>query len=177
MRRKPVTLGILIGLVAALAIWIIRGDHQHNAGDQAPAAPVLAACEGSLRELVIQYLPEAAAITATAYQQFLTQLSPDVTVHVVCPDRAAFADLVERVGGTACKLQPLFTGHPMTAWARDRWLALPPLELAATGHNTTTIFCPRAEAGSDHWPQRRGDELIGGDLARALTAKVGRAHV
>jgi hypothetical protein len=73
---------------------------------------------------VIQYVPESAPITGIAYRAFLSQLPPDVVVHVVCPDRAAFDDLRARLGAIACTLTPVLTGHPMTCWGRDRWIAL-----------------------------------------------------
>jgi N-dimethylarginine dimethylaminohydrolase len=53
--------------------------------------------------------------------------------------------------------------HPITSWARDRWLAL-----GAPGTEGTTLLCPRAEDGADVWPARQGDQQVGGDLAAAL---------
>jgi hypothetical protein len=168
----------MLGLAGAVAVWLVWGDASGRRSTvPPPTGPVLAECEGPLRDLVIQYLPEAAAVTATTYRQFLTQLPTGVTVHVVCPDRAAFADLAQRVGATACRLEPLCTGHAMTTWARDRWLALAPFAEAGPGHDLTTILCPGGEEGADHWPQRRGDQLIGRDLAGALGATLPGARV
>jgi hypothetical protein len=51
----------------------------------------------------------------------------------------------------------------MTAWARDRWLALGPGD-----DGETTLLAPAAEDGADAWPARAGDHRIAGDLAAAL---------
>ncbi|MCY2927586.1 MAG: hypothetical protein NT031_19530, partial [Planctomycetota bacterium] len=95
-------------------------------------------------------------------------LPADVTVHVVCPDRAAFEDLRGRVGSTACTLSPVLTGHAITAWARDRWLALAP----ADPHSPTTLLAPRGEDGAENWPQRAGDQRVADDVARTLAPRV-----
>jgi hypothetical protein len=162
--RYRVPFGVLLGLVASAALLSVFDD----AGGGSPAGalhgPLLSDCEGTIRELVIHYVPGAAEVVGPAYCDFLPQLPEDVTVHVICPDRAAFEDLLRRVGPTQCVLSPVVVDHPVTTWSRDRWLALAPAEKAAP----TTLLCPRGEMGADIWPARAGDRRVGTDLAAAL---------
>ena len=152
VRRPPVLIGVAIGLAGALGILIITG------GGLVPSAkplrgPLLSECDGSLRQLVIHYTtnPEAVAAVLPTYQGFLPQLQAGVTVHVVCPDKAAYEDLVARVGPTKCTLSPVVVNHIITPWARDRWLAFGPL-----GQRTATLVYPRGENAAKVWPPRRG---------------------
>jgi len=161
-RRKA--LGVLLGLAVGAAGLSLR-DHAQSARMARNTGPLLPDCEGALRELVIHYVPAAAPIVERAYRDFLGQLPADVTVHVVCPDQAAFDHLVRRVGHVACTLSPVTVGHAMTCWSRDRWLAL------ASG-DRITLLSPRAEEGAELWPAREGDSGVGEDLARILGRRV-----
>ena len=161
MLRWPTLLGILLGLLAASAILALTGTPEHR---PLPSGPILSECDGHLRELVLQYEPAAKPIVAPVYRDFLRALDPDVSVLLVCPNRPAFEDFAAAVGPVPCIVTPIFTGHPMTAWSRDRWVALTP---AATGC-PTTLWSPRGEAGDEVWPARAGDERIGRDIAAAL---------
>jgi len=91
-----------------------------------------------------------------------------VSVHVVCPDRAAFEDFVATVGAVSCRVSPVVVGHSITTWSRDRWVALAP----AVAGGPTTLWNPRGEAGDEIWPARAGDERVGPDLAAALAPAV-----
>jgi len=149
-----IAIGLVLGLAGAPALF----------RDAPPRhGPLLPDSDGALEEIVIQYVPEAAEIVATAYREFLGALPATVTVRVVCPDREAFDDLARRVGAVACGLEPVLTGHPMTTWARDRWLALSPRK-----GDGALLLCPAVEAGAEVWPARAGDRRIGEDLASAL---------
>jgi len=155
--------GVFLGLcLAAGALAFV--ERFRAAAPARNAGPLFSDCDGALRELVIHYVPAAAPIVERTYRQFLSQLPGDTTVHVVCPDRAAFDDLTGRVGPVACKLRPVLTGHAMTYWSRDRWIAFGP---RGPGE-PVTLLSPRAEAGGELWPQRAGDSRIGDDLALAL---------
>ena len=161
-----VSLGVLVGVLAA-AVFVIAGGHRAPPVDQreVPAhGPVLSDCDGAIEQLVIQYVPEAAPIVETAYRQFLGALPADVTVVVVCPDGAAFEDFRSRVGDVSCRLVPVLTGHAMTCWSRDRWLATAP----AVPGGRALVISPLVEDAAAIWPQREGDSRIGDDLARAL---------
>jgi hypothetical protein len=160
MRRSNVILGCAIGCVLA-AIVLSRAPRRDSVA--APARRVLSDCDGRVTDLVIHYIPEARETVDRTYRDFLRALGADVTVHAVCPDEAAFADLQDLVGPTTCRLKAVLTGHDMTAWSRDRWLAL-----AGEGSRAgTTLLRPRNEAGADVWPARRGDERVAGDIAAA----------
>jgi 8-oxo-dGTP pyrophosphatase MutT (NUDIX family) len=117
-----------------------------------------------MRELVVQYEPSARETVAAAYRDFLGALDPDVTVHVVCPDRAAYEDFMSLAGSVRCRLEPILTHHPITSWARDRWVALTPSSPAGA----TTLWSPRGENANEVWPARAGDERVGQDIATAL---------
>jgi hypothetical protein len=114
-----------------------------------------------LRELVIHYEPGAKETVSTTYQQFIGDLPPSVTVYAVCPDPPAFQELKTILGAIRCQLRPVIVNHPITAWARDRWVCL-----RAPGANTATLLTPRAEAAEEIWPARAGDKLVAEDLSK-----------
>jgi hypothetical protein len=165
MFRWQTPLGTTLGLLAGTAILALTGSPERK---PVPSGPILPECDGHLREVVLQYEPAAKDIVAPVYRDFLRALDRDVSVHLVCPDRAAFDDFVAAVGPVPCGVTPILAGHPMTAWSRDRWVALMP----ATPGDATTLWSPRGEAGEEVWPARAGDERIGRDIAAALAPLV-----
>lgn len=166
MPRWQTWTGMLLGLAVGGAILTLTGG---GAGQTPPlSGPILSECDGHLRELVIHYEPSAKEIVGTVYRDFLTALERDVTVHVVCPSTAAFAELLFIVGRVQCQLRPVVVSHPMTTWSRDRWVALTP----SSRGQPTTLLSPRGEAAEEIWPARAGDERIGMDLAAALAGRV-----
>jgi hypothetical protein len=165
MFRWQSIVGAIIGLAAGSAIVAFTGSPEHA---PAPSGPILSECDGRLCELVLQYEPAARDIVAPVYRDFLRALAPDASVHVACPDPAAFADFGAAVGTVPCRVAPIFTGHPMTSWSRDRWVALAPAAAGAP----TTLWSPRGEAAQEVWPERAGDERIGRDIAAALAPRV-----
>jgi hypothetical protein len=161
-------IGVLIGLGLAVLCAAWRGAVPVGADLAMPThGAVLSDCTGSLRTLVIHYVPEAHELVGTAYAQFLSALPADVTVQVVCPDEKAFEVFRESMGKLSCRLVAVPVGHTMTCWSRDRWLALEP---AAQG--PTLLLAPREEAGADVWPRRAGDARVAGDLAAASDGAV-----
>jgi hypothetical protein len=165
MLRWQTLVGILIGLLSGTAILALTGSPERR---PVPSGPILSECDGHLRELVLQYEPAAKAVVAPVYHDFLCALDRDVSVHFVCPDRAAFDEFVAAVGPVPCRVAPILVGHPMTAWSRDRWVALTPPAAGAA----TTLWSPRGEAGEEVWPARAGDQRIGRDIAAALAPLV-----
>ena len=157
--------GVFIGLLCGSAILALTGSFERQ---PVASGPILSECEGHLRELVLQFEPAAREIVAPVYRDFLRALDPDVSIYLVCPDRAAFDNFVAAIGEIRCRVAPILTGHPMTAWSRDRWVALTP---AAVG-GPTTLWSPRGEAGQEVWPARAGDERIGWDIAAALAPSI-----
>jgi hypothetical protein len=159
--RWPAALGALIGLAGGLAILAAtRG----SLNDASASGPILSECDGRMRELVVHYEPAAREIVADAYRDFLGALESDVMVHVVCPDRAAFEDFVVLAGRVRCRLAPILTHHPITTWARDRWVVLTP----ASAAGAATVVSPRGEVAVEVWPARAGDQRVGQDIAAAL---------
>lgn len=129
---------------------------------------MLSECDGHVRELAIQYETSAKEISLPVYRQFLPALEPDISVRVVCPNLAAYRELVSSVGPVRCELVPVLVQHAITTWSRDRWVALGP----SKGGGTTTLLYPRGEAGAEIWPARAGDERVARELALACPAHV-----
>ncbi len=163
-RASAKLIGILLGLAGATAV-LSRSNGRSNPGPQ--TGPILSECDGTIHSIVIQYVA-GADFAADIYCQLISSLPADVRVYVACPAQSDFDELSRIVGGSATRLHPIFTGHEMTAWSRDRWIALRPLD----GHGPVTLAAPWAEAGAEIWPQRRGDQRIAGDLARVLSPAV-----
>jgi hypothetical protein len=161
MFRWQTALGAAIGLMVGFAVLALTG----SAPNQTTATgPILSECDGRMRELVVHYEPSAREVVAAVYRDFLGALDPDVTVHIVCPDHAAFEDFLLLAAHLRCRISPIFTHHPITTWSRDRWLLLTPPSPAGA----TTIWSPRGETAEEIWPARAGDERVGQDIAAAL---------
>jgi hypothetical protein len=167
MWRWQPFVGVLIGLVAGVAILAVTGGLQRK---WPPSGPILSECDGHLQELVIHYEPSAKEIVTTVYRDFLGALPEDVLVHVICPDQAAYQEFAAAFSGVKCRISPVIAGHPMTTWSRDRWVALAP----AGGATTTTLWCPREETAGEIWPARAGDLRVAMDLAAAIPSVVAR---
>ena len=165
MLRWQTLVGAVLGLGLGLAIVSLARSTPRQ---PVASGPVLSECGGHLREMVIQYEPSARPMVGPIYRAFLGLLEPDVTIRVLCPDHGAYDDFAAAVGPVRCRLAPIFTGHPITTWARDRWLALAP----ATPGSPTIVWSPRGEAAQEVWPARAGDEQVGQDLAAALAPAV-----
>ena len=165
MFRWQTMVGVIIGLVTGGAILALTGSSQQR---PAPSGPMLSECDGHLRDLVLQYDSAACEIVAPVYRDFLRALDRDVSVHVVCEDRATFDDFLASVGPMPCRVGAILVNHSVTAWSRDRWVALTP----ATAGGVTTLLSPRGEAGAEVWPARAGDERVGRDIAAALAPAV-----
>lgn len=166
MLRWQTLTGIVLGLVIGIAILNLAGSRVRQPAP--PSGAILSECDGHLRELVIQYEPSAREIVATPYRDFLGALGGDITVDIVCPSHAAFDELVAFAGHVNCTLRPIIVNHPMTTWARDRWVALAP----ASPTSPTTLWSQPGEASAELWPARAGDERIGVDIARTLGSSV-----
>lgn len=163
MRWQTAT-GVAIGLVLAMTLlrFVAPPTHPRESvsGDPTPDAG------GALKMLVIHYVRDA-DFASSVQASFLPQLPADVTVAVVTPDVESFEQLKSRVGPTACRLQPIVVGHPITPWSRDRWLSLK----GTSGH---TLLAPRGEAAEDSWPERKGDRRSASDVASGLPGFVAR---
>ena len=165
MVRWQILTGFVIGLALASVILSLAGGSERQ---PPPSGPILSECSGHFRELVIQYVPSAREIVLRPYEQFLGALDGDVTVDVVCPSREAYEELAAFTGPVRCKLRPIIVNHPMTTWARDRWVALAPV---SPGGITTLLHQPE-ESSAAIWPARAGDERISDDIAAALPSSV-----
>jgi hypothetical protein len=159
--RLPQVAGAGLGL--ALAVLTV--------GLTAPPAraPLLPDCEGALAEVVLHHMPGWEAVAGDPYRQLLARLPAEVTVRVVCPDPDTYASFLELVGPVRCQVAPVVTGHPVTGWARDRWLAL---GSGAGPEEPISVLSPRQEALAGTWPARAGDAQVGRALAAACPGRV-----
>jgi N-dimethylarginine dimethylaminohydrolase len=164
MIRPAQILGLGIGACVAM---LLLGSVQSPKTPQRASAAMLSECNGVIREIVIQYTHGADAVLPV-YQQFLPMLPRGIVVDVVVPDADAFNELQASLPPVSCTLHPIFTNHPMTAWSRDRWVALQP----QTPGDPITLLAPHSEYGADTWPARAGDQRIAFDIARNLSPAV-----
>jgi N-dimethylarginine dimethylaminohydrolase len=125
-----------------------------------PPGPILSECDGRLRQVVIQYVA-GADFTLGTYRDFLAALPDDVEVVLVCPDTDTRDELCRGTGQPPDRFRVVLTGGAMTAWSRDRWVAL-------AGTDRTVLLAPAVENAADAWPARRGDEQIASHLAQTL---------
>lgn len=167
MRDKRIILGIGLGFCLAVGFLFGRDGYLFRFGPEATGA-ILSDCSGAIRSFVVQYTRQAGPIVMRTYQDFLSRMDSDVTVYVVCPDAVDWKDFCFRLGKVSCRMVPVITHHPITAWSRDRWIAFSPY-----GRNTrTTILFPREENASTAWSERIGDGRVAEDIAAAEPVQV-----
>lgn len=154
MRQR--ILGILIGLTLAIGVGWIAGLWKNK---PIPPAPVLSETDGEIRAINIQYTA-GADFTIPIYREFLSKFNPRAKVYVVCPENADLAELQSKLQ-ISRTLIPIYTHHPQTPWAKDRWIAL-------DRGKEIELLAPRGENLADAWPTRKGDEKIAFDIASAL---------
>ncbi len=154
----------------ALLVGVFGGVGFVAAGGELPSVAVrrsdaggLLPDTGPLEAIVIQYTSESAAVVVPTYRALLAALPAEVTVYALVPDQAAYADLCARLGPAPCRPRPVVAGHPITAWSRDRWLAV----TGADG-GPVTLLSPRLEDHASAWSGRAGDQRVAEALARAL---------
>jgi hypothetical protein len=165
MFRWQTILGIGIGVVFAIIVLIAVDGADRGLPS---SGQVFSECDGQLSELIIHYEPSAREVVAPAYRDFLGLLESDITVYVICPNRAAFDELAASIGRVHCKVVPIIVNHPMTSWSRDRWMALAP----SVPDGPVTLWSPRGEAAASVWPARAGDQRVAADIAMALNPAV-----
>ena len=157
-RPIPTFLGIIIGLAAALFVI----SHVSRAQPQPPMLPD----EGpAIRAAVLQY-SHGSDFVVPVFRQYLAYQSANFTAYLACPEESDFSEIRALLGDLACTLIPVYTHHPMTAWSRDRWVALQPLTPGTPG--PITLLSSKGELGAEVWPQRAGDSHLAEDLARAF---------
>ncbi len=162
MLRWQAWIGISLGLLVAAAVMgLFPGRH----AILPPTGPMLTEADGAIRSAVIQYA-HGSEFVLPVYRQFLAYMASDVTIYVACPDQSAFDELRAAVGSPACTLHPIFTAHDMTAWSRDRWVALLPARTEPA--SPITLLSPLGENAAEVWPARAGDSRVGDDIARTL---------
>jgi hypothetical protein len=159
MLRRQVTWGVLLGMLAGGILLVVLNERWES---RTPEWVMLSDCDGPIRELVIQYVADSDPVVGPVYRDFLPQLPSDVTVHVLCPAQADFDALAATVGPTGCRLSPVIAGHPVTAWCRDRWIAL------AGADDRVRLLAGPMENGAVVWPARAGDARTSDDLAERL---------
>ena len=152
--------GVAVGAIAAL---LVIGNVSLFRRSGPITGPMVSEHGGPIRTLVMQYT-SGATFVWPVYRQFLQYQPAGVTVHMVCPGAADFSEIQQAIGEVKCTVSPIFTGHEMTAWARDRWVELEP----ASPGGAITLLAPKGELQQEIWPQRAGDSRVAEDLAKAL---------
>lgn len=158
--RGPTLVGIAVGLAAALLVLGYASMRRVEAG-----AAMLPDEGGRVRAVVMQYA-RGSEFVAPVFKQYLQYQPADVTVYLTCPGEEDFTEICGLVGKVSCQMVPVYTGHVMTAWSRDRWVAMRSPDAAGA----IMVLSPKGEMGQDVWPARAGDSHMGEDLARALPA-------
>ncbi|HUB24864.1 MAG TPA: agmatine deiminase family protein [Tepidisphaeraceae bacterium] len=161
-RQWPRAVGIAAGLLAALVVLTISRPASHAL----VTGPIISECDGRIAAVAIQY-SSGSLFAAGIFRQFLVSLPSDVRVYALLPDEPSLDELKGQLGPLAFRVIPILTHHPMTAWSRDRWIALLPLRPGGP----TTLLAQRGELGAQIWPQRAGDQRIADDLAHALAPR------
>lgn len=155
--RIPVLFGSAAGVLAAMFVIGMASRHHREPQKMLPDAG------GHIRGAVLQYVSGSDNVLP-AYRDFLGYQPADVTLYVACPEEADFTEFRSRVGDTAARLIPVYTHHAMTAWSRDRWVAL----IGEKSHRVT-LLSPRGEKAQENWPARAGDSHVAEELARAFS--------
>jgi hypothetical protein len=161
-RWQPVA-GIGLGLLAAAVVAGIVSSRRVVATE----GPMLPDCGGKMKSAVMQYAG-GSQFVLPVYKKFLSECPAEVEIILACPDAAALEEMKGGVGPIRQKVTPVFTGHTMTAWSRDRWVALLPREAG----KATTLLSPAVNGDPVAWPQRFGDCQVGSDLGKALAPRV-----
>jgi hypothetical protein len=164
--RSPRLIGVALGLIAAIVVLMLSGDHRDSPVEPA-WGPLLSECDGSLRRLVIQYTIGSADVVAPIFREFLSQIPEGITVNAVCADAQSYSDLTARIGSVKCRLKPVIVNHRITSWSRDRWLAFEPLPA-----KKVMLLYSRSEDAAKIWEDRAGDQRVATDLAVALMPDV-----
>src|ERR1044071_7733552 len=137
--RPPVILGGFIGVATAL---LVIGYATARAPERRTMLPDHG---GRVRAVVMQYNRESQYVLPV-YRDYLKHQGADVTAYIACPAADDFKELRELLGSDAgqAKMVPVYTGHEMTAWSRDRWVAL-------VGEKTgrLTVLSPKGENGQE----------------------------
>jgi hypothetical protein len=162
--RRSSFIGAAIGLMAAA---LVIGNAPLFRRPAIVTGPMISEHGGELRSLVMQYTAGSSFVWPV-YRQFLQYQPAKVTIYMVCPGPSDFSEIQAQLGQTKCTITPVFTGHPITTWARDRWVQLAP----ATPGDAITLFAPKGELQQENWPQRAGDSHVAEDLAKALSPMI-----
>jgi hypothetical protein len=157
--RAPTLVGMAVGLVAAL---LVLG---YASMQRTQVLPAMLSDEGGRIQAVVMQYATGSQFVAPVFQQYLGYQSADVKVYFACPGPEDFAEIRKLVGPVACQILPVYTGHVITAWSRDRWVAL-----HSPVSNLVTLLSPKGENGQEDWPARAGDSKVGEDLANAFPA-------
>jgi hypothetical protein len=162
--HRPSFVGAAVGTIAAM---LVIGSGAPFRRSTPMTGAMLAEHGGAIRRLVMQYTAGSTFVWPT-YHQFLQYQAAGVTVYMVCPGPRDFSEIHQQLGDLKCSIVPVFTGHAMTTWARDRWVALQPAMVGGP----ITLLAPAGELQEEIWPARAGDSHVAEDLAKALAPSV-----
>jgi len=173
-RTLPILLGVVLGLVAAFAILATVGKRTMRPTEGLLAAPLLPEADGSLREVVLHYVPRFNDIVEPTYTDFLRAIDPKVRVVFVVPqglaaqERARLDELLGRIdssGGLLKRSSVVDSPGPITTWSKDRALVTSP-----PGPGQPALLIAPSEPNKQ-WVERHNDWLTVQSIARWSSAR------
>lgn len=116
--------------------------------------------EGRIGSIYLQFNRASSAIVAPIYRELLRGVQGKV--YVGCPERADWEAFCREIGGPLDRFQPVLTGRPTSAWAKDRFIPV------RVGRELRLLVPERPPAT----PGGKADWLVAWDLSRATGAVV-----
>lgn len=156
----------LLGAACALGLVLCASAFTAEGAIDAPTS-IVSDNGGPLREIVVQFDPNALEQVGPTYRDILRALESDVTVWVCVENDAHFGAFMDQVEEWNIlgrdRFRPVVVGVPITTWSRDRFT------LMQRDGRRLLMVPPRPNRG--HQP-RVNDWLVPFAIARAAGAQV-----
>jgi hypothetical protein len=173
-RTGLVAAGLLLGLVAALAVIVWRGRRVGEARVDLPGELLLPEASGAITAVVMHYVPTLEALVEPTYADFLRAVSPDVHVVMVMgsdptgTDRKKLDAMLRRIdpaGSLASRTEVVEAQGPISTWSKDRALVT-----AAPPDGRPATLVEPSEPRTD-WVERHNDWLTVPAIARVSSGR------
>lgn len=166
---KSVLVGILVGGALAALILVVSGRHATKPSEALLPAPLLPEATGSLREVVLHFVPRFVSLVEPPYTDFLRAVPADVRVVFVVPqglvrgERDELDRMLGRIdpsGNLAKRSSVVESPGPITTWSKDRALVT-----ESPGPGRAALLIAPSEPTAQ-WTERHNDWLTVQSLAR-----------